>query len=78
MFVVSFAVAVVALRQIFRAYGEALAAQTPAAWLAALGWTALLLGAFVYAGFLIYAADRAAGKLRRRLGLYERFLHGGS
>jgi hypothetical protein len=78
VFFVVFAGAVVALREVFRAYGEALAAQTAVAWLAALGWTALLLGGFLYAGFLIYATDREAGKLRRRVGLYERFMSRGS
>lgn len=43
-----------------------------------LGWTAfytlLFLGAFLYLGFWLYAADRAGGRVRRRIGLYERFL----
>lgn len=78
MFVMAFAAAVVAFKQVFGAYSEAVAVQTAVAWAAAVGWTALLVGAFLYAGFLIYATDRAAGKLRRRLRLYERFLGRGS
>jgi hypothetical protein len=76
-FLGAFVVAMIALRQVFRTYGEALGAPGAGAWLAAAGWTALLVAAFLYAGFLLYAADRAAGKLQRRIGLYERFLRRG-
>lgn len=48
---------------------------------AGLVWTtvyaALFLTAFLYLGFWLYAADRAAGRVRRRIGLYEWFLRSG-
>lgn len=37
-------------------------------------YAAVFLGAFVYLGFWVYAADRAAGKVRRTIGVYERIL----
>lgn len=64
------------------------AALVVALWAVGRGWTALGAGAlaaaalygvvfaaaFLYLGFWMYAADRAAGKVRRRIGLYERWL----
>jgi len=41
---------------------------------AVLGYLLVFLVAFLYIGFGIYVADRAAGKVRRRIGLYERIL----
>jgi hypothetical protein len=40
----------------------------------AVAYLALFLAAFTYLGFWVYAADRAAGAVRRRIGLYERIL----
>lgn len=37
-------------------------------------YAAVFLAAFVYLGFWVYAADRAAGKVQRTIGLYERIL----
>ena len=46
---------------------------TPAGWVAVVGYLLVFLAAFLYLGFWQYAADRAAGRVRRPLGLYERF-----
>jgi len=44
----------------------------------AVAWTALYAAvftlAFIYLGFWVYAADRAAGKVVRTIGIYERVL----
>lgn len=37
-------------------------------------YAAILVAAVLYLGFWVYAADRAAGKVQRRIALYERFL----
>jgi hypothetical protein len=39
-----------------------------------LAYLAVFLAAFLYLGFGIYAAERAAGKVRTRIGIYERIL----
>lgn len=41
---------------------------------AVAAYAAIFLAAFLYLGFWIYAADRAAGKVQRRIALYERWL----
>jgi len=76
-FVVAFAVAVLALRGVWAALREAVHGAGPEAWLWAAAWAALLAGSFLYAGFVLYGAERNARRLRRRVGLYERFLAGG-
>ena len=52
--------------------------QTPTA--AGLGQTvlyaAVFAASFLYLGFWVYAWDRAAGRVKRTIGLYERFLPG--
>jgi hypothetical protein len=42
--------------------------------LEALGWMALFLGSMGYLAFLIYAADRAAGRTRRAMPLFDRWI----
>ena len=37
-------------------------------------YTVVFVAAFAYLGFWVYAADRAAGKVQRTIGLYERVL----
>lgn len=39
-----------------------------------LMYAAVFLLAFLYLGYWSYAAERAAGRVRRRIGLYERFM----
>lgn len=38
------------------------------------GYLAVFLVTFLYLGFGIYAAERSAGKVRTRIGLYEHIL----
>lgn len=48
---------------------------TAAGGAAVAAYTAAFLAAFIYLAFWVYAADRAAGKVRRPIGLYERILN---
>lgn len=41
--------------------------------LATLGYLGVFVAAFLYLGYWIYAADRAAGRIQRPIKLYERF-----
>jgi hypothetical protein len=43
----------------------------------ALGWMAVFLGSMAYLAFMIYAADRAAGRVRRPMALFDRLLDRG-
>ena len=49
---------------------------TPAGLMHTLLYTAVFAGSFLYLGFWVYAWDRAAGRVKRRIGLYEWFLRG--
>src|SRR5947209_5458493 len=51
---------------------------TPAGLMHTLAYTAVFVGSFLYLGFWVYAWDRAAGRVRRRIALYEWFLRGKS
>jgi hypothetical protein len=42
--------------------------------LEALGWMTLFLGSMGYLAFLIYAADRAAGRTKRAMPLFDRLI----
>lgn len=37
-------------------------------------YVVVFLAAFLYLGFWVYAADRTAGKVHRRIAIYERIL----
>lgn len=50
------------------------AAPSAAAAGAVAAYAAVLLAALTYLGYWVYAADRAAGKVRRPIRLYERIL----
>lgn len=76
-FVLAFAAAALAMRGVWTALREALRGPELETWLWAAAWAVLLVGSFLYAGFVLYAAERGARRLRRRVGLYERFLAGG-
>lgn len=39
-----------------------------------LAYAAVFVASFLYLGFWVYAWDRAAGRVKRTIGLYERFL----
>jgi hypothetical protein len=45
--------------------------------LEALGWMGLFLGCMGYLAFVIYAADRAAGRTRRAMPWFDRLLDRG-
>lgn len=70
----SFVVAMWAIGRGWAALRAAWAAPTPGGVAATVLYAAVLAGAFLYLGFWVYAADRAAGKVRRRIALYERLL----
>jgi len=73
-FLLAFFAAVVALRESYAAWSAAIRRGAPQDWAMAIGLLVVLVTAFLCAGFLVYESDRRAGRLRRRLGLYERFL----
>lgn len=52
--------------------------QTPTAagLIQTLLYAAVFVASFLYLGFWVYAWDRAAGRVKRQIGLYERFLRG--
>ncbi len=47
---------------------------TPSGLMQTLGYAAVFAASFLYLGFSVYAWDRAAGHVRRRIALYEWFL----
>ncbi len=47
---------------------------TLAACLYTLGFTVVFVVSFLYLGFWVYAWDRAAGRVKREIAFYERFL----
>ncbi len=77
-FVVVFLVAMWALAAGWAALRQTWQAPTPAGLGQALLYAAVFAASFLYLGFWVYAWDRAAGRVRRRIGLYERFLRGKS
>jgi hypothetical protein len=74
VFLIAFAAAIWAIGEGWAALREAWDAPTGSHVAAVLGYLAVFIAAFVYLGFGVYAADRAAGKVRRPIGLYERLL----
>jgi hypothetical protein len=75
-FLGAFAVAMVSLAAGWGALQEAWQAPTVAGWLYTLCFLAAFAVSFMYLGFWVYAWDRAAGRVKRQIGLYERFLRG--
>jgi|GEM_PF-493853 hypothetical protein len=74
VFLLAFVGAVLALPEAWSGWRAVVQTGSPGAWVRAVGWSALLLAAFLGAGLVMYAADRRAGRLRRRIGVYERIL----
>ena len=74
VFLIAFAAAIWAIGGGWTALRETWSAPTGPHLAALLGYLAVFVAAFVYLGFGVYAADRAAGKVRRPIGLYERLL----
>ncbi len=76
-FLIAFVVAVVALRELWAVLREVVRGPGTGAWPWAMVWGLVLLASFLYAGFVVYTAERKTRRLRRRLALYEWFLAGG-
>jgi hypothetical protein len=74
IFLIAFAAAMWAVGDGWAALRAAWAAPTGPHLAAVLGYLAVFTAAFAYLGFGVYAADRAAGKVRRTIGLFERLL----
>lgn len=72
-YVVAFAAAVWALHAGWTHLRALWDNPTPAAWAATVGYLSVFCAAFLYLGFWQYAADRAAGRVRRPFAIYERF-----
>ncbi|MCS7172217.1 MAG: hypothetical protein N0A24_02205 [Armatimonadetes bacterium] len=78
VFLLAFVAAVLALPEAWSGWRVAIRQTDPGSWIRAVGWSALVVGAFLGAGLVMYAADRRAGRVRRRIGLYERILSRGA
>lgn len=74
LFLVAFGAAIWAIGEGWAALVETWAGPTWMEVAAVVGYLAVFLAAFLYLGLGVYATDRAAGKVRRRIGLYERIL----
>jgi len=73
-FVAAFLVAMVSLSAGWGALRSTWQAPTTAGLVQTLAYAAVFAAAFLYLGFWVYAWDRAAGRVKRTIGLYERFL----
>lgn len=73
-FAASFVAAVLSLHEGLRALRAVWGDPSPERWLAAVGWGVLLLASGAWAGYVVYAADRKSGRVRRRVALYERWM----
>jgi hypothetical protein len=73
-YLIAFGAAIWAIGDGWPALQETWAAPTPAGAASVLAYLAVFVLAFLYIGFTIYAADRAAGRVRRPIALYERVL----
>lgn len=74
LFLIAFGAAIWAIGEGWAALLAAWPAPTWPGVAAVLGYLVVFLIAFLYLGFGVYAADRAAGKVRTRIGVYERIL----
>jgi len=70
----AFAAAVYAFARLWEAFRGAWEGRPTAPPVAFLGLLLLFLGSLGYLGFVIYAGDRAAGRVRRRIALFDRIL----
>ena len=70
-FVAAFLVAMWALAAGWTALRLTWRMPTPAGIGYTIVYAALFAGSFLYLGFWVYAWDRAAGRVQRRIGLYE-------
>ena len=70
-FLAAFGVAIWSLATGWAAFRATWAQPTPAGYSATLGYAAVFVASFLVLGFWLYSADRAAGRVQRRIGLYE-------
>jgi hypothetical protein len=70
-FLAAFGVAIWALNGAWIRLQSTWDTPTPGAWAAALGYAGLFLAALLYLGFQQYARDRADGRVRRPIRMYE-------
>ncbi len=73
-FLAAFLLAMVSLAAGWAVLRAVWQAPTVAGWLQTVGYAAVFAVSFLYLGFWVYAWDRAAGRVKRHIGLYERFL----
>ena len=71
---VAFGVAVVSFSRLWQGVREGLDGHRLYGPLEALLWMGLFLGSLIYLAFVIYAADRAAGRTRRGIRAFDRLL----
>ncbi len=71
LFYVLLGVATVGLSHLFNAWRAWRAAPTVAGGAAVVVFGLAVLGAMLWLGFLLYEVDRAAGRVRHRVGIYE-------
>jgi len=74
LFFVAFGVAVLSLPEAWSAWRQVARSGEGVLW--ALVWTVVLSGALFASGLLLYAADRRAGRVRRRIALDGRISSG--
>jgi hypothetical protein len=72
--VAAFVVAMWAVGAGWASLRAAWAQPSPEGVLRTASYAVVLLAAFLYLGFWVYAADRGAGKVHRRIAIYERIL----
>lgn len=70
-FLGGFAVAIWSLATGWAALQATLAIPTTTGALATVGYFALFVASILFLGFWLYAADRAADRVQRRIGVYE-------
>lgn len=73
-FLAAFLVALVSMSAGWAALRDTWQAPTAAGLAQSLAYAAVFVASFLYLGFWVYAWDRAAGRVKRTIGLYERFL----
>ncbi len=73
----AFAAAVVSFSRLWQGVRSALDGQRLYGSGEALVWMVLFLGSMAYLAFVIYAADRAAGRTKRSIAIFDRLLDRG-
>lgn len=71
---VAFAAAMIAFSRLWQGVRAVLEGGRLYGSLEALAWMGLFLGSMGYLAFVVYAADRAAGRTRRPMPLFDRWL----